>query len=620
MCLTCIPCLGNCCVTRTQAKTWQRPWLPPFSRYLAGKSPPGTAILKRPIRILLAVANPGNLAEYNLADIRQDEERAVFDAALAEVETVEIKYLPGPCTLTALETALRDGYHILHVVAHGKYSKRQGQTVLYLADEKNLVDLVNAERLAGLLTRHLTNLDAEREDKLRLVFLASCQSATNNPADAFRAVAPALVMAGVPAVLAMQDRVPAKTAQAFSRTFYHQLLKHGQVDLAGNEARATLLTADLPGAAVPVLYMRQRGGQLLGRPGRITGAGGDQQAGAFWPFLMDKIFKAKCTPFLGPGINNGLLPSPGTVAETLAARYHYPLPDRRNLTRVAQFMVLHAGSETLRQAYLEILQRGLYTALDEQLPQRSRQARRREQSTSPNLSQTIADLNWAARVLAVEENPIHHLLAEIEFPLYMTTNVDSLLVEAIKHKQAQQIATGDRAEPVSVRRAGPRWARGASTSDRLLDPDPDLDNPLVYHLLGFDDDALQADNLILSEDDYLSYFASLVHEQDDILQTNLPAILAENTFLFLGYRLEDWEFRLVLQGLLKQIARTTDDRRPHVGVQLVPEDAPQAERAQAYLERYLGTFNIDIYWGTPQQFVSELHHHWLAYLTQEETL
>jgi hypothetical protein len=44
----------------------------PFSRYIAGAWIPGSPILKRPIRILVAVANPSNLADFGLAAIDPD--------------------------------------------------------------------------------------------------------------------------------------------------------------------------------------------------------------------------------------------------------------------------------------------------------------------------------------------------------------------------------------------------------------------------------------------------------------------------------------------------------------------------------------------------------------------
>jgi hypothetical protein len=101
------------------------------------------------------------------------------------------------------------------------------------------------------------------DDGMQLVFLAACQSATRSPADAYRGLAPQLLAAGAPAVLAMQDLVPIPTARAFTETFYRQLATHGQVDLAANEARSGLLTAGLPGTAIPVLFMRLPEGRLI---------------------------------------------------------------------------------------------------------------------------------------------------------------------------------------------------------------------------------------------------------------------------------------------------------------------------------------------------------------------
>jgi hypothetical protein len=54
-------------------------------------------------------------------------------------------------------------------------------------------------------------------------------------------------------------------------SFYGELIEHGQVDRASNAARASVMTADLPGAAIPVLFMRLRSGQLLRFRERETG-------------------------------------------------------------------------------------------------------------------------------------------------------------------------------------------------------------------------------------------------------------------------------------------------------------------------------------------------------------
>jgi hypothetical protein len=90
-------------------------------------------------------------------------------------------------------------------------------------------------------------------------------------------------------------------------------------------------------------------------------------------------------------------------------------------------------------------------------------------------------------------------------------------------------------------------------------------------------------------------------------------MLAESSFLFLGYQLDDWEFRTILQSLMKSLAKTHPTRKMHVGVQLDPSQSPSEGKVREYLAQYLGQFQIAIYWGTSQQFASELAARWQAY-------
>ena len=89
---------------------------------------------------------------------------------------------------------------------------------------------------------------------LRLVVLMSCNTATRSPTDPRFGFAPALLGAGVPAVLAMQDRMPMPTGAAFTRAFYEELWTSGEIDRAANRARRVVITERLPGTAVPALY------------------------------------------------------------------------------------------------------------------------------------------------------------------------------------------------------------------------------------------------------------------------------------------------------------------------------------------------------------------------------
>ncbi len=227
----------------------------PFSRYLSIAKAWGRPIQARPLRALAVIANPANLEDYNLAPLDAAAERAALEAAFSGLTAdVQLDFLDPPASLARIEAALQTGYHLLHYVGHGVFSARRQQAALYMQDDAGLTALVQADALTGMLARQGV--------QPHLVTLMACQSATRATTDAFRGLGPGLVQAGVPAVVAMQDTVSLPTARLFSETFYRQLGRHGVVDVAMNAARSALLTGERPDAAVPVLFMRLRAGQL----------------------------------------------------------------------------------------------------------------------------------------------------------------------------------------------------------------------------------------------------------------------------------------------------------------------------------------------------------------------
>lgn len=254
----------------------------PFSRYLALPSLHGKPIYSRPIRILLVAPAQKDFREKypadqypDLAEINPAEELESLTLALQEPIAQGVvappKLLEQPCSLARIMDELRNGnegkgYHVLHMVCHGSFSTAAQRAKLWLATNDNLIDSLTDTQFATTLYGLLSESGIQDEDKLRLVFLASCESATRSSADAFRGVAPQLVKAGVPAVVAMQDQVGEQTAREFTAVFYGQLFRDGQdgqVDLAANVARAQITAKHLPGPVIPVLFLRLPNGQLF---------------------------------------------------------------------------------------------------------------------------------------------------------------------------------------------------------------------------------------------------------------------------------------------------------------------------------------------------------------------
>ena len=104
-------------------------------------------------------------------------------------------------------------------------------------------------------------------------------------------------------------------------------------------------------------------------------------------------------------------------------------------------------------------------------------------------------------------------------------------------------------------------------------------------------------------------------DHNDVLPMTVIRALSESSFLFLGYTLDDWAFRVILQGLVKALKTPA---KLNVGVQLEATPGLDTEKAIDYLRRYLGQFNIDIYWGTPRQFMTELRAEWQRYKRESE--
>ncbi|MEJ2211142.1 MAG: CHAT domain-containing protein, partial [Anaerolineae bacterium] len=258
----------------------------PFSRYTALEIPDPEPLTASPIHLLFAIANPRDLP-HDLTPIPVEDEIQNLHRALEGLcrrGQVQVTLLPGrswgrlsPAQrkelrdgafdvvegVTDLQTILRlaPGCHVLHVLAHGlfRHDRETEQDTAYLYLEK---DDGTWERVDdGKVTGGLANLDRGP----RLIFLAACDSARREPGapNPFVGLAPRLVQAGVPAVVAMQDPVPMKLARQLTGDFYRQLLEHGLVDRALNEARNLAFAPDRTEWAIPVLFMRLKSGRLF---------------------------------------------------------------------------------------------------------------------------------------------------------------------------------------------------------------------------------------------------------------------------------------------------------------------------------------------------------------------
>jgi hypothetical protein len=277
-----------------------------------------------------------------------------------------------------------------------------------------------------------------------------------------------------------------------------------------------------------------------------------------WQILLERIREQKCTPFLGAGAAAATLPLGSAVATSWAQEHGYPLEDAHDLARVAQFLAVKLDAATPKEKIRRLL----------------------TETGEPDFT---------------DESEPHAGLARLPLPIYLTTNFDGFMISAL------------RAAGRTPHQELCRWNERLLTRPSVFDsPDgyrPTVDAPLVYHLHG---SVEVLESLVLTEDDYFDFLVN-------IPQLGIPPLIQEalsaTSLLFIGYRLADWNFRVLFRGFVE--LTQASDRRLSVTVQLPPTQSPELrERSMQYLSRYFDKKEIVVYWGTAQDFVSELTRRW----------
>ncbi len=278
-----------------------------------------------------------------------------------------------------------------------------------------------------------------------------------------------------------------------------------------------------------------------------------------WNLLLKRIADGKCTPFIGPAINQPYLPARRALASRWTSEFGYPL-ENGDLARVSQYLAV----ENHRYFPHDEMQRQILAA------------------QKPNFS---------------APGQPHAILADLPLPIYITTNYDNLMMDALAQRQKEPRRELCRWNPYLLR-------SHPSLLETGYQPTPA--NPLLYHLHGHVD---APESMVLTEDDYLDFLVNISSNEYN-LPPRIQQALTDSSLLFIGYRPGDWDFRVLFRGLVA--AAQGDLRRISVTVQLppIPEDAaePTREKAQEYLGKYIDRTDrqMRVYWGTAEQFIAEL--------------
>ena len=204
----------------------------PIVRLLDSLERPPVVTVEAPLRVLVMVSSPSDMPE--LAVEREEQLLRATTGDLVASGRLTIRVLED-ATLTGLQRALLDDFHVFHFIGHGGFDQQAQEGVLVLEREDGTAHRVSGARLGTLLHDART---------MQLAVLNACEGARTSGRDAFSGVGQALVRQGLPAVVAMQTEISDRAALVFSHEFYWFLTRGLGIDAAICEVRKAMAVSD----------------------------------------------------------------------------------------------------------------------------------------------------------------------------------------------------------------------------------------------------------------------------------------------------------------------------------------------------------------------------------------
>jgi hypothetical protein len=346
--------------------------------------------------------------------------------------------------------------------------------------------------------------------------------------------------------------------------------------------------------------------------GSVTAMAENQDNNIPWDSLIQHIKDQKFTPLISKRVSYDYLFGDRDIVEAWADEIKYPLKDKSNLARVAQFGVVTRGNAA-KIDFLDFLKHSLFNIAE--TGQKANRSISLVDLKKPRI--TFSEVAKNLDYFNFEEEPDLplHILAQLPLKVYLTTSPHTFLEMALK-------AAGKEPQPRVY-----CWCEklGVAPPPKLnkylrRDVESSLEQPLVFHLHGID---TFPESLVLSEDDFFEFLDNVTQDlkhptnrlggiPDAVLEA-----LASSSLVLLGYNLYDWDFRVALRGVIAKLERTSAN--PSLLIQFrsgMENDGEDTERVQEYLEEhkqvqeyledYVDLYDFGIYWGNVERFTRTL--------------
>jgi len=276
-----------------------------------------------------------------------------------------------------------------------------------------------------------------------------------------------------------------------------------------------------------------------------------------WRTLAERIHKGLCVPFLGAGANfrdddKGL-----PLGKTVAMGFVEELLRKDQLTAVRELTDISSTKAAELGMYADL------AALEMHNLARVALHYRRENDANALWSLLRRLLDEAK----AEPSLLLRTLARLRrsggpngalpLRLIVTTNYDGLMERALEERHVDY-------EPVDQPLTG--FSPEIEDDPRLADNS----RLMLYKIHGSFSGAAKTKRLIVTEDDYISFLTVATRHDDTVVgvPTMIKARLINSTLLFLGYSLEDWDFRTLYKGLIEPL--NEDDKPASYAIDLNP--------------------------------------------------
>jgi hypothetical protein len=287
-----------------------------------------------------------------------------------------------------------------------------------------------------------------------------------------------------------------------------------------------------------------------------------------WTLLVGRIRDGKCTPFVGAGASWPNIPAASKIAADWAGEVDFPFDDCTDLAKVAQFISVKSDAVRPKEMFIKQF----------------------AGAAAPNFDDPYEP---------------HRVLADLPLPLYITTNYDDFLFRALGRTE---YAPGLKKSP---QRELCKWNKqvvgGRSKARKPVPLEGSVESPIIFHLHGNMD---RAESMVLTEDDYLDFLIKIGND-NSLLPHKIEEAFTDTSLLFVGYSLNDWNFRVLFRSIVSYLELST--KRAHISVQLSPlketASAQQKKSAEEYLNRFFENLKIRVYWGDAREFAKELREH-----------